>query len=307
MSLPLPRSILWGLALLLLLPAVATWQLFRSVAQQRAEVQRMRDELAITTVEKEAIQSRINEIQAELNSTESTSRAIGSGDPRTTAGASLQPSPGAPWITPPDTLPDWNPASPYIWLSKEALAKLPIQPFDHQGKLDDNLAEILGVEPGLAEVLNSKCGEILQRRDALETELAVASFPGPSTKRMRLEVQFPADVAAELQTAFEETFRQHLGTRRAELILELGRSWIDEQFSPTKSVTVTLLPGDKYEIISSGRDIHRSWGGVHSLEGLIPPHFETRFNAHFDSVKRGRGKDSELEKTPDKPLQNRGL
>lgn len=301
MSLPLPRSFLWGLALLLLLPTVATWQLFRRVAQQRAEVQRMRDELDITTVEKEAIQSRIDEIQAELKSTVSPSRATGSGEPRATTGAALQPGPGDPWARPPETLPEWNPASPYIWLSKEALAKLPIQPFGDQGKLDESLAEILGVEPGLAEVLNSKCHEILQRRDALETELAVASFPGPSTNSMRLEVQFPADLAAELQTAFEEPFRQNLGTRRAELILELGRSWIDEQFSPTKSVTVTLLPGDKYEINSSGKDIYRSWGGVHSLEGLVPPHFESRFNAHFESLKRGRAKDIETALPPDKP------
>jgi hypothetical protein len=301
MSLPLPRSILSGLALLLLLPTVATWQLFRRVAQQRAEVQRMHHELEMTTAEKEVVQSRIDEIQADLESAESSPKPTGSGTTRAPRSQSSPSAPGDPWATPPDVLPDWNPSSPYIWLSKESLATLPIQPFHSLGKLDGEVVEILGIDPGLAKELHSTCADILRRREALETELAVASFPGPSTNRMHLEVQFPANVAAELQGAFEGTFRQSLGTQRAELILTLGRSWIDEQFSPTKSVTVTLLPGDKYEISSSFGVLFRSFGGVRSLDGYMPPHFATRFNAYFDSVKRGRAKDSETDKTPQKP------
>lgn len=301
MSLPLPRSILSGLALLLLLPTVATWQLFRRVAQQRAEVQRMRHELEMATVEKEVVQSRIEQIQAELKSAESAPKPTGSSDPRAAHARSTQSGLVDPWINPPDTLPDWNPASPYIWLSKESLAELPIQPFAYHGKLDGTLAEILGIDAELAEELHSRCSDIFRRREALETELAVASFPGPSTNRMHLEVQFPANVAAELQGAFEGTFRQYLGTRRAELILALGRSWIDEQFSPTKSVTVTLLPGDKYEISSSFGGVFRSFGGVPSLDGHMPPHFAARFDAHFDSLKRNRAQDSETDKTPQKP------
>ena len=150
---PLPRSILSGLALLLLLPSVATWQLFSFVKHQRAEVQHLRTELEIATAEKEVVQSRIDEIQADLESAESSPKPTDSGTTRAPRSQSSPSAQGDPWATPPEVLPDWNPSSPYIWMSRESLATLPIQPFYSLGKLNGDVVEILGIDPGLAKEL----------------------------------------------------------------------------------------------------------------------------------------------------------
>lgn len=288
MNLPLSRSTLSGLALLLLVPTAGTWQLFRTVEQQRAEAHRIRAELKIASAETEVVQSHIEEIRTQLESQKPQADPATTVESRVPQARSSQPDSADPWATPPEVHPDWNPASPYIWISRESLVKLPLQPFVQQGALDRDIAEILGISPDLSKQLHAACSDILRRREALEIDLAVASFPEPSTNRMQLDVQFPPETAQGFQSSFEAALRQHLGAQRAELVLTLGRSWIDEQFSPAKSITVTLLPGNRYEIASSSGGIFRSVGGISSLDGYVPPHLAHLFFAHFKSLKAHR-------------------
>lgn len=303
MNFTLSRSTVTGLVLLVFLPTAATWQLFRAVTQQRADVRRMRDELEIVSAEKEVVQSHIEEIQIQLAAQKPPTDPTSTVESRAAHARLPQAAPVDPWVAPPEVHPDWNRASPYIWIPRESLTQLPLQPFGQLGALDREVAEVLGVDPDLSKQLHAACSDILRRRETLEMELAVASFPESSTNRMQLEVQFPSEAAAKLQSSFAATLRKHLGAQRADLILTLGRSWIDEQFSPSKSVTVTLLPGDKFEISSSGGGIFRSVGGISTLEGYMPPHFAARFLAHFESLKLQRAKESKTQTVQDKPRE----
>lgn len=300
MSLQLPRSTWWGLAIALLIPSAGFWQFFRGAESQRAGIRALRAELYVTAAEREAVQARIDDLSSELNGEPQPEPDIASDAGRSSrakpavvevpSGRTPSPTPAAvdTWAKPPDSLPEWNLNSPYIWLSKDSLTKLPIPALGSRGSIDGSMAELFGIPPELAKDLNAATAEVFRRLESLESELATATTPSEKPNSLQLQIQIPTAAMSELKSSFEEAFHRFLGPQRAEIILGLGRSWSDEVFSLEKSFTVTLLPGDTYEIASSGGGIYRSFGGTSSLDGLLPSHLTARFKAHFDSIKRGR-------------------
>lgn len=85
-------------------------------------------------------------------------------------------SPEARWVQPPSTLPDWNAESPYIWISKETLAKLPVNlgPFLSNGQMPEAVAEVLAIDEETRRKLSHAASQLLRDYRALGKSLGAA-------------------------------------------------------------------------------------------------------------------------------------
>jgi hypothetical protein len=65
-----------------------------------------------------------------------------------------QADPEARWATPPNDSAGWDDTSPYLWISKSMLPKLPVEPFTKKAELRGDVAATLAMDTNALRSLN---------------------------------------------------------------------------------------------------------------------------------------------------------
>jgi hypothetical protein len=184
------------------------------------------------------------------------------------------------WAAPPLVLPDWTPESPYVWVRKELLPLLPIQPFTDDGRFKKEVADVLmlGDTGPLEQMLQRTLAEYHQMEVA-NAEPKAEPLPGfDKEKSVTFHIKPPlGDRGVQLRDQFETAIRSHLGSQRADLLLQAAEGWLNTQFgaltSESKTISVTGEASGRYSIgVRSGGGGWLSVGGVSNLSEYIPKH-----------------------------------
>jgi hypothetical protein len=197
--------------------------------------------------------------------------------------------PESRWVTAPATLPDWNSDSPYLWLRKEMLPKLPVEVFTETGALRDEVASILTRDQNQKTTLNANLTRLLAEYRTLEaakaerTDEHLPGIAGQPGDKITVRVQPLPEEGARLKQQFETALRTELGTQRADLVSQTGENWLDSQFSQfgTEPKTISLIrhPGGSYNIsIKSGNSWFSTGGPWQAINHQIPIHLRPLFS-----------------------------
>ena len=166
-------------------------------------------------------------------------------------------APDSLWSEPPAEAREWNESSPYVWLPKDRLGLLPIEPFQEDGGLRDEVAEVLTIGSANLLALNERLRDVL--RHYRELELAHASYTEEhlagtreSGTAVTVEVRPIPEEAQPFRQALEAALSEGMGAQRAALLQEVGRSWLEKQFSAfgaePKTISVLRRPNGSYSI-----------------------------------------------------------
>jgi hypothetical protein len=245
------------------------------VRRQLAAMENRSDAAALETAQRElkAENSRRERAVVDLSNAE---RALAKANPETR------------WATPPASLPEWNPESPYVWLRKEMVPRFPVQAFTEDGELQPEIANVLMIDPATVRLLNEKLKQHLADYRALEVAKAERSeehLPGIANERgekLTIRVQPLPEDGARIKQEFETDLTQALGEQRATLVEQVSKNWIDTQFAQfgaePKIISVLRRPGGDLNIsIKSGGNWMSSGGSTASVLYQIPPHFRPMF------------------------------
>jgi len=209
--------------------------------------------------------------------------------------------PDSRWSEPPATLPDWNPDSPYVWLSKEMIAGLSLSSFNDSGGLDPEYGAILGIDPKTQTTLNGELRKLvadfrtLQATKAERTEDHLAGIAGQDGEKITIRVQPLPEEGARFKSQFEAALMNAMGEQRAKLVMETGEHWIDEEFlqygTDPKTISVLRRPNDTYNLsIKSGGSWFNTGGlRVDMLRSQIPANVRSLFEKFFEEKSAANG------------------
>lgn len=245
--------------------ALESARILEEAADQQSEADRLRRALET---------ERLAAADVTARSAASTSRSDASGsDTR--------------WGVPPATLPDWNTASPYVWIQKSLLSGIPVTPFEDAGSLQPGLGAVLALEPEHERRLNAALTRLVaevrtaEAAGAALSAEALAGIAEQAGEKLTLQVPGQSDVTARLRSEAESALKAELGAARSELVLHWGKTWLDEQFgSPeaeAKIYSVVRHPDDTYGLSIKTGGSWMSVGGVSSFMDYIPIHLRAWF------------------------------
>jgi hypothetical protein len=202
--------------------------------------------------------------------------------------------PDSRWINPPLDSPEWNPESPYVWLRKEMMARLPVSPFAENGELQREIAYVMTIDAATQRKLNGQLKRILDEYRTLEAAKAerleehLPGISGEDGDKLTVRVQPLPEEGARLKLRFESALIEALGEQRTGLLLQTGDHWIDSNFaqfgSEPKTISVLRKPNGTYNVsIGTGG---RSWmntGGPPAdiARYHIPPNLRPMFAEFF--------------------------
>ncbi len=193
-------------------------------------------------------------------------------------------SPESRWVTPPNDLPAWIEESPYIWLRKDRLDVLSVQPFNNDGTLRGEMLTVLVTTPEQNAALANRLPALLNEYRVMEASKAryldkpLSGIENGTIKTVSLE-PIPEE-GATIKKRFEAALRETVGSQRADLILRLSEPWLDEQFGQTgaaRTISVVRHPDGEYNLSIKGKNNWFSCGVPKRFAGLqfkdhIPPH-----------------------------------
>lgn len=156
-----------------------------------------------------------------------------------------QSHPELRWVSPPPELPHWEADSPYIWLRKETLPALPFRVFSEAGTLTDDFASMLTLTKTERKTLQETLPKVLRKYHELEAQYAEKideHLPGISGdgEKVTIRVKPSQEIGHQVKQEFESALREIVGVSRAELVMQVGQSWLDEQFALTESAPKTI-------------------------------------------------------------------
>ncbi len=67
------------------------------------------------------------------------------------------------WVDPPSQWPEWNPESPYVWIRKEIIPKLPVTAFTDDGSLRPEVGLVMTINPVEMQRLNHTLSDLLRQ------------------------------------------------------------------------------------------------------------------------------------------------
>jgi hypothetical protein len=200
---------------------------------------------------------------------------------------SLQP---ALWETPPTGRAEWDPASPYVWLSKARLARFAVSAFHPDGTLTEELCGLLDILPAARQAIETELRRILEEWRAGEVNRAVPSTEHPPQLRagagkgqpVTLRVTPDPNLSGQLREQFTAVLCQKLGEQRASMINGLAETALNAEFGApldTQEAKVYSVQSDGrrfnvvYENIGggSGMTVTEDW------RPLIPLHLQGVF------------------------------
>lgn len=283
----LARKTTW--VLLILLAALSVWiPQQRRLAQARialtdAKAQRVKFDQRIATATA-ALESVRRELRARQSNRAETQAAVAKAEEEL-----ARVDPESLWLAPPLALPDWNAASPYVWLRKDLLPDLDVSAFTDNGELRGEVATVLAASETQLNALNTALLRLLADYRAVEVanaERIEESLPGINGDDSKVTVQFKPmpEEGERMKQRFEAALRSELGEQRANLLMRLSEGWFHDQFSffaaKPPTITVSRHPNGKYDISIKSGD-NKSFIGPTTIDEIrdnIPLHLRLLFS-----------------------------
>lgn len=258
------------------------------VLNQHSRVTRSRADLTKTAAGISALENESSRLRDEINTLHEELRRENFMAEIARAGESKAKvelaavNPDSQWAEPPEALPEWNPGSPFVWVAKEVLRQIPMEPFLKNGALNPGVAEVLGTRPETRKELNQFMAAELERFRNLELTNVYSStnhLPGVSHiegAKMTIELRPPAEAGAKLNERLTAMLVSKLGPQRAGILMEQGKRWFAENvssFAPEpKLISVGWRPNNGYSLTIKGPGMWKSFGGLSDLQGHVPDH-----------------------------------
>jgi hypothetical protein len=278
-----------AMIMLILMGAAAVW------IPRQQDLQQSRIALANAKVRRGQLEERIAAAASTLESArrELRGQKAGGKELQTALAKAEQElakvDPESRWVAPPATLPDWNRDSPYLWLRKEMLPKLPVEVFTETGALQEEVGAILTLDPNQRAVLNATLARLLAEYRTLEaakaerTEDHLPGIAGQAGDKISVRVQPLPEEGARLKRQFETALRTELGVQRADLVIQAGDNWLDSQFSQfgaePKTISLIHNQGGSYSIcFQSGHSWFSTGGPWQIINSHIPVHLRPLFS-----------------------------
>jgi hypothetical protein len=256
-------------------------ELRRNLAASEARLAAVKAECAVLEAENQFAQSNV---QRETSARNFAHAALAA---ETQTIATIDPE--SLWVDPPAELPNWTPDSPYVWLSKETLARLPFRPFSKMGELDPEMGVILDISDPERRNLNERLRSSLEeyrRIEALTAEYTtnhppgISQFPG---EKVTITVRPNKEESQRLQNEFAASLKSSLGDQRSDLILRRARHWLGQNFTrdgaEPKTYSATRHANGSYNISMQTGNSSMSVGGPMTMEEHIPAHLLPFFAA----------------------------
>ncbi len=250
----------------------------RALANAQREITQLQDRIANAAASQEAVSQDLREARSALDEKQ---RAINRAEQEL---AVIDPEAG--WAVPPLTL-QWDDSSPYVWINKKMLARLPGNRFTENAELSDEFANTLALDRPARRALSERLASILAEYRGLETahaERIEEPLPGIARDEPQVTVRvtpFPEE-GKRLRHDFEEALQTALGTERAQLITESSSGWLDSQFASAsaepKTISVVRHPDGSYNVSSKVGNSWLSTGGFKQLDEHVPPHLLPLFS-----------------------------
>jgi len=241
----------------------------------RSEIERSQGNLA--TLKNEIVTARTSNKAAErrISQFEKEARAAAEKLPSETglAGAGINDI----WSSPPKALPELNLESPYIWLDKEVLPKLPLQTIGKEGEITKEIAEILGVSRAQLDRVNQKLVEIVAENRTLAQNSAeivhedVLSTGSSDGTKISVKIQVPTEATEQLKDRYQSAISDEVGEDRKDLLCRsvATQSWLNTEFGvKPEIISVVRHPNGTYNIGFKERG--SSFGGITKLEDYLP-------------------------------------
>ncbi|MBL9173944.1 MAG: hypothetical protein JNL10_10455 [Verrucomicrobiales bacterium] len=278
------RLLLIGLLLAL---GGALWWTIRSRLQARRAAVLQQEALAAHLQDLAASdRAKFGTLRSELDELRRTAAAT-SGRSTDPVRDEREPDPEARWAAPPEHLPDWNPASPYVWIPKSVLPSFPIEPFTDGGALASGLESVLAVDPDREKALTVALSRLLAAARERESEgvmLSTEHLPGIADRpgdKLTVVVPGQTDDGARLRTEAEQALRQSLGEARTDLLIHWGKRWLEEQFgnpaAEPKVYSVLRHPNDTYALSIKTSASWMSVDGSQTFIDYVPFHLRAWF------------------------------
>jgi hypothetical protein len=281
------------LGLLILLVTLTVW------IPQRHRLVQSRLALADAKAQRVRLDERIATATAALESTRRQLHGQRTRRTETLAAAAkveqaLAPvDPESQWVAPPDTWPDWNDESPYVWLRKETLPKVGVKVFTDDGELRPEVASVLMANAEQQRALNTAAPRLLAEYRALEVANAERTdehLPGIAGDGLKMTIRINPmpEEGARLKQEFETALRSELREQRADLVMKLSEGWLDSQFSRfgqvPKAISVIRHPDGTFNVNIRSGFSSTSVGGTPTIDEYIPPHLLPLFSDLMDQA-----------------------
>lgn len=265
-------------------------------ASRQAAINRARHALADALAEQAALQARFAAAQRAIESarsdlTEQRSRRDGQlADADRLRKELANATPESQWAEPPPDWPRWESASPYVWLRKEMLTKLPLARFNKDGGLSEDAAKVLDLNSNRLGPLNASLREIVAAFGAnqlarIEKENGPPDAPN-GDRTLTIKVPPLSQDGAGFEQQFETALQNELGAERAELLIKANQSWIESQFSQggastsACSYSLTLHTNGLFDLNSADGHGSSSFAGAvnqSAVQKSVPPYLIPSF------------------------------
>ena len=252
-----PALLIFLAALALWIPA--HWKLLETRRALLDSITRLADLRIRLAADQSALDSARREQDAQNKARVQASAAVARAQQ-----ALAKMDPDSQWASPPASLPDWNPRSPYIWVPKDFLAGLNARVFDGSGGMTRGAASVLAIDEKTCRVMNDQLESALADYHSLQVSNARTSDRPVDDDKADgpvVTVQIPAmpEQGAEFLDQIGQILQQNIGDQRTGLVTNMAGDWLDN-LSGQKPIVIslTLHPDGNCDVDSQLADGNRS-------------------------------------------------
>ena len=267
------------LVLLLLLAAAGlSWREQRTISGARAATAKVQLELVQLEKAKDLVREQLTALDRELSSARSERDALLAAAADSSLGIASR-NRATQWTRPPEQWPDWNAASPYVWLPKRALKRIQAPVWDDADRLRDEIVALLGIESEARGTIDATVRRIMAEWRSAETAVATLTSEhlsnlGGEGEAVTVRVQSHPELAYRLRNELHALLEQKLGEQRAGLFEHFAEWRLDAEFGLEKIYSVRR-EGKLYRIATRGWS--GSMGTMGDWRDNIPAHLHPIF------------------------------
>ncbi|MBX3743959.1 MAG: hypothetical protein KF833_01490 [Verrucomicrobiae bacterium] len=204
------------------------------------------------------------------------------------AGAMHETVQATTWNQAPAQWPAWEPDSPFIWLSKDTLARLHPSGLNPDGSLHPDVAAVMTLAPERLESLNRTLKGLMQEFRAAKAARSHPIEEHPDKhldqpgRKWTIQVEPMGELGQTLQQQFRDALQAHLGEQRMGILLEASEGWLSQHFdaTATEPLLISVLrteEGQTSVVFRRGTSHHSVWGDI-ALGDYIPAHILPLFD-----------------------------